>query len=218
MKKFQAACAPIAGVSTSNTAFIDYFPRGALNKPVRIASLAEFSRTYGGLDSRSEAGYAIAQYFLNGGSVAWVVRVARRRPCLRAEGTIDAVIRDQGGERKGCGANTSRYRSIPTPTPTGRFNLTVREFAVDPPDQIVRTEVHRNLSMNAADGRYAVNTINATSEFVTAERRSAAGTNTNPATAADVALAGGDDGSAPTTTAQDPERHRLAGPDRAGEF
>ena len=191
---------PIAGVSTSNTAFIDYFPRGALNKPVRIASFAEFSRIYGGLDSRSEAGYAIAQYFLNGGSVAWVVRVAGGAPAS-AQKDFDAVIRIKAANE---GLWGQRLKvSIDTNTdPTGRFNLTVREFAVDPPDQIVRTEVHRNLSMNAADGRYAVNTINATSELVTAERRSAAGTNTNPATAADVALAGGDDGSAPTTTAQ----------------
>src|SRR5216684_281760 len=66
----------ITGVSTSDTAFVDFFKRGPLNKAVRITSFGGFERAFGGLDTRSEASYAIQQFFLNGGSVAWVVRVA----------------------------------------------------------------------------------------------------------------------------------------------
>ena len=53
----------ITGVSTSNTAFIGYFTRGPLNEAVRITSFSDFERTYGGLDSSSEASYAIQQYY-----------------------------------------------------------------------------------------------------------------------------------------------------------
>src|SRR4029450_5478251 len=67
----------IAAVSTADTAFVDCFRRGPMNVAVRISSLAEFQRVFGGLDPTSEASYAITQYFLNGGSVAWVVRVSR---------------------------------------------------------------------------------------------------------------------------------------------
>ncbi len=66
----------ITGVSTANTAFVDYFRRGPMNVATRLTSLAEFDRIFGGIDPNSEASYGIAQYFLNGGSVAWVVRVA----------------------------------------------------------------------------------------------------------------------------------------------
>lgn len=66
----------ITGVSTSDTAFIDFFARGPVDRAVRITSLTDFNRQFGGLDKRSEASYAIQQYYLNGGSVAWVVRVA----------------------------------------------------------------------------------------------------------------------------------------------
>ena len=45
----------ITGVSTSNTAFIDYFPRGSVNQPVRVTSYGDFERTFGGLDLKSEA-------------------------------------------------------------------------------------------------------------------------------------------------------------------
>ena len=66
---------PIEGVPTSNAAFVDIFQQGPLNKAVQICSFADFERTFGGLDASSDASYAIRQYFLNGGRVAWVVRV-----------------------------------------------------------------------------------------------------------------------------------------------
>lgn len=71
---------PIEGVGTSGTggssaAFIDIFQQGPLNKAVQVTSFAEFERAFGGLDARSEAGFAIQQYYLNGGRSAWVVRV-----------------------------------------------------------------------------------------------------------------------------------------------
>ena len=65
----------IAGTSTSETAFVDFFARGPVNQAVRITSMTEFNECFGGVDPRSEASYGIAQFFQNGGDVAWVVRV-----------------------------------------------------------------------------------------------------------------------------------------------
>ena len=65
----------ITGVSTSDTAFVDFFARGPVNDPVRITSFADFQRRFGGLDRRSAASYALQQYYLNGGQIAYVVRV-----------------------------------------------------------------------------------------------------------------------------------------------
>ena len=66
---------PIAGASTSDTAFVDYFTRGPIDRAVRLTSWADFEREFGGLDLNSEASYAVQQYYLNGGRIAWVVRV-----------------------------------------------------------------------------------------------------------------------------------------------
>ena len=66
---------PIEGVPTSNAAFVDIFQQGPLNKALKMTSFADFERTFGGLDACSEASYAIRQYYLNGGRIAWVVRV-----------------------------------------------------------------------------------------------------------------------------------------------
>ncbi|MFL6448509.1 MAG: phage tail sheath C-terminal domain-containing protein [Bryobacteraceae bacterium] len=72
---------PITGVTTATTAFIDYFPSGPLNEAVLVQSFADYKRTFGGLDAtgldeESESSYQIFQFFLNGGSTAYVVRVA----------------------------------------------------------------------------------------------------------------------------------------------
>ena len=50
--------------------------RGPTNEPVKITSLADYERKFGGLAADSSMSYAVAQYFQNGGSVALIVRVA----------------------------------------------------------------------------------------------------------------------------------------------
>jgi len=64
----------VAGVSTASTAFVDFFARGPMGQPTRVASTQEFDRQFGGLHKLSEASYGIYQYFLNGGQEAWIVR------------------------------------------------------------------------------------------------------------------------------------------------
>ncbi len=79
VEEIPCAGKPIEGVPTSTAAFIDIFERGPICKAVKIDCYADFDRVFGGLHRRSEASYAIRQYFINGGRVAWVVRV--EDPC-----------------------------------------------------------------------------------------------------------------------------------------
>jgi phage tail sheath protein FI len=79
----------IAGVSTAVTAFVGAAQRGPVNRPVRVLSLDEFAGRFGGLAATHETGYAVRQFFQNGGREAWVVRVARQ-PSLRQ---LDAGLR-----------------------------------------------------------------------------------------------------------------------------
>lgn len=69
----------VSGVSTSTVAFVDFFARGPMSdarhaNPVRISGFRDFQRTFGGLQSNSEASYGILQFFNNGGETAFVVR------------------------------------------------------------------------------------------------------------------------------------------------
>lgn len=69
---------PIAAVPTAVTAFVGAARRGPVNRAVPIDSLADFEQRFGGLSATVETGYAVRQYFLNGGSAAWMVRVAKK--------------------------------------------------------------------------------------------------------------------------------------------
>ncbi len=67
----------IAGVSTSVAAFVGTAKRGPINKAVHILSYADFERRFGGLASDSEMSYAVRQFFVNGGTDSWIVRLAK---------------------------------------------------------------------------------------------------------------------------------------------
>jgi len=119
----------IAGVSTSNTAFVGYFPRGPVDRAVRLTSFADFEREFGGLDTRSEASYAIRQYYLNGGSVAFVVRVTDATAAEAQVSANDATpVLAIEALNPGAVGNTLRI-AIDTVGlgGTGEFNFTVLE-------------------------------------------------------------------------------------------
>ena len=65
----------ITGVATSITAFIGRALRGPVNEPVTINSYADFERTFGGLWVDSTLGYAVRDFYQNGGSQAIIVRL-----------------------------------------------------------------------------------------------------------------------------------------------
>ncbi len=66
---------PITVVATSITAFIGSALRGPTDMPGPVNSFADFERLYGGLWAQSTLGYAVQQFFSNGGSRALIVRV-----------------------------------------------------------------------------------------------------------------------------------------------
>jgi uncharacterized protein len=86
----------IARVGTSTAVFIGSAAHGSVNQPVPISGFAAFEQQFGGLAADLELGYAIQQFFLNGGSSAWVVRAgvdgtdAAFLQSIRALDSVDA--------------------------------------------------------------------------------------------------------------------------------
>ena len=75
----------ISGVATAVAAFVGDASHGPINKAVRLLSFTDFERHFGGLNAGSELSYGVRQFFLNGGSEAWVVRLARHAIRAQAE-------------------------------------------------------------------------------------------------------------------------------------
>ncbi|MER8400427.1 phage tail sheath C-terminal domain-containing protein [Mesorhizobium sp. M1348] len=65
----------IVGVGTSIAAFVGRAERGPVNKPIAINSYGDFERRFGGLWKDSTLGYAVRDFYLNGGSQAVIVRL-----------------------------------------------------------------------------------------------------------------------------------------------
>jgi phage tail sheath protein FI len=64
-----------ADVATSITAFVGKAVRGPTSDPVTVTSFAEFERQFGGLHRDCTLGYAVRDFFFNGGAIAIVVRL-----------------------------------------------------------------------------------------------------------------------------------------------
>ncbi|HEX5757585.1 MAG TPA: phage tail sheath subtilisin-like domain-containing protein [Thermoanaerobaculia bacterium] len=81
----------IEGVATSVAAFVGTFPQGPLDRPVQVLSLADFVRVFGDPDEACAACDGVRRLFLNGGTAAYVVRVAAATAAAlcgtRADGT-----------------------------------------------------------------------------------------------------------------------------------
>src|SRR5580765_2391323 len=169
---------PIAGVSTADTAFVDFFARGPVDEATRITSFADFERFFGGLDDLSEASYAIQQYYLNGGQIAWVVRVPSGDPdpatldMGAALGSAPAQAITLSAASPGEWGNNLEAAAVGVRLGDGSiatdvFNLVVREVRPAPGGkvEVLATEVFRNLNMTVGDKSYAKTVVNDQSQL-----------------------------------------------------
>jgi phage tail sheath protein FI len=167
----------ITGVATSIAAFVDFFAAGPLgsSNAVQIFSFADFERQFGGLDTRSEASYAIQQFFLNGGTEAYVVRATSSTHPAEAAAidlqdqvggstVLTATARSPGG-----GGNHLRLDvDYGTTDPASQFNLTVTQVATgNNVTSVVATEKFLNLVIDPSKSNDAAAVVTAGSQLVT---------------------------------------------------
>lgn len=83
VEEFDSAGQPLSGVSTSIAGFIGLAELGPVTGlPTLVTSMNDFKRSFGGYLSHNQFGeyrylaYAVEQFFINGGSQAYIVRVA----------------------------------------------------------------------------------------------------------------------------------------------
>ncbi len=151
----------ISGVATSITAFVGYTVRGLDNRATHLFSFADFERSFGGLASDSELSYAVQQFFANGGSDAYVVRVPKN-DAVAGSITLNDLV--SGGTAvlkvtalsKGAWANTLLidvdYDGLVSDTKA--FNLTIT-------DQGTGTiETFSNVTMDSTKSNYVESVIN----------------------------------------------------------
>jgi phage tail sheath protein FI len=88
VEEMPAGLKAITGVPTAIALFAGWSARGALDEAIHVRSFTEFEREFGGLDPRSLLGYSVKHFFDNGGSDAWVVRIAGAATQAGNDGTV----------------------------------------------------------------------------------------------------------------------------------
>lgn len=163
----------ISSVATSIAAFLGAAPRGPVNKAIRIHSFADFERGFGGLSADAEMSYGVRQFFLNGGSDAWIVRVVKdAAPASRtllsaaAANVLTVTALDAGVSGNGIQLRVDYATALPDST----FNLSIIR------DADGRAEQYANVSMNSADARYLPDLLNGVSQLVKVTRDVGQGT------------------------------------------
>ena len=110
VEEFDSGPTPMQGVGTSTGGFIGVAEKGpTIGAPVLVTGPADFERKFGGYLHESEFGdyrflaHAVNHFFINGGSRAFVMRVAppdakiAKATCLSGkEGVIEISAKDEG--------------------------------------------------------------------------------------------------------------------------
>jgi uncharacterized protein len=156
----------ITGVATSIAAFVGWAPEGPTSQATLVQSWSDFANQFGGLDSRSLLGYAVNQFFGNGGQQAYIVRLVVNTDVhtkfsadkLAVSGTIP-VPAGGGGTAftataidEGQWSSNYGVRIVANPADPTRFTLfVVNAFTTAAGPQENVAEVFPNLSMQAND-------------------------------------------------------------------
>ena len=141
---------------------------GPVNEPVRLGSLGEFTRRFGGPVAGAWLPDAVAQFFAAGGRELVVVRLVNRAAAGRlvlptAAGGLTLTSRFPGSAE-------SLRATVELPEQTGRLHITLQRL-ID--GQIADQEFFRDLSLDDVDDRF-VGTELGTSRLATVADRGAA--------------------------------------------
>src|SRR6266550_5679686 len=165
----------ITPVSTSVTAFIGMARRGRLGTPTRVTNLTLFQAIYGSDASMGELVPQVGQFFLNGGSTAWIMRIADATAASAAV-TLNneagqPVLRLTAADAGTDGNLTRAEVDYGTANPESTFNLTLYRRLVGPTGTVTRDglETFTDLSMNPASGRFIETFVNSASLLVSAQ-------------------------------------------------
>ncbi|TMP90683.1 MAG: phage tail sheath family protein [Verrucomicrobia bacterium] len=142
----------ITGVATSITAFVGRAKRGPVDSdkesPVTINSFGDFERIFGGIWPESTLGFAVRDFYQNGGSQALIVRLFHPLVGTNDFATLNVNSLGLTAANPGGWANLLRARidHNTRPLPDGSadpdtFNLTVRDGDTG------QIEIFRNVSV-----------------------------------------------------------------------
>ncbi|MFG2295997.1 phage tail sheath family protein [Streptomyces sp. NPDC048603] len=155
----RSAVHTITGVPTSVAAFVGAALRGPTDAPVHITSFADYQRIFGGVTPGGQLGYAVHQFYANGGSEAEIVRIVHtgdsedaknaKASTVELDGPkkVHLVARGEGlwGDRVRVRVDHDTSERLPAGTAPTLYNLTVLDQGTG------ALERHLNISSRPED-------------------------------------------------------------------
>jgi phage tail sheath protein FI len=206
----------ITGVATSITAFVGRAAAGPIctstntDPPPLLTSFADYERRFGGLNVANPMSYAVRDFYLNGGTMALIVRVAASDSSaatitLPGDGgspadnlVLEASSVGEWGNRLSATVNHDTDRAQPRTSPPTldpkHFNLTVRYRTQAGRDNFV-VENFGSVSTVEGDARFLPRVLERESAFVRVSNPMSAARPQIPADWIDAATNSGSDGS-----------------------
>jgi phage tail sheath protein FI len=188
IEEVPSAVRPITGVATSITAFVGRALRGPTDADedspfTTISNFGDFERTFGGVWLGSALGFAVRDFFLNGGSQALIVRCYRPDGATAERATMSINGLDLEAASAGAWGNQLRVRIdhntrdlLPTEAANSLFNLSVKDVGADV------IEIFRNVSVTPGHPRRVDTVLGNGSQLL----RATAVSNTRPNHHADI--------------------------------
>jgi hypothetical protein len=148
----------ITGVATSIAAFIGWAPQGLIGQPVIVESWTEYQAAFGGMIPGVYLGYAVYQFFLNGGSQAYIIRLVHTDAKVASStiGGLALTANSPGKWGNNIGVTITNVNST-----NNTFNLQVTALSSG---QVL--ESYTNLAIAPTDPKYAVTVINSDSNYI----------------------------------------------------
>jgi phage tail sheath protein FI len=214
---------PIEAVGTATAAFVGFTTRGPLAEPILITRRQDYDDIFGGIqpgvqpDGESSdsplddaLGHAVNAFFLNGGTTAYVVRLARQPSSASASFPPSADETTPDPERSltveaanpGTWANDLRVRVSAQEVPEGRYTLEVgREVQRGSSRVFQALERFTDVSFEQATASFIASRVNHDSRLITLsvgeDFESSALNLASPADFVELTLSGGTNGTLP---------------------
>ncbi|TDF97123.1 phage tail sheath family protein [Paenibacillus piri] len=156
VEEFDSGAQPLEGASTSTAGFIGLAQRGEIEGvPLLITSVADFHRNFGSYLSENAFGdyrflsYAIEHFFLNGGSRAYVMRVApsdAKPASNQGSANKEAALLQIASKNPGTWGNQVRVVLVPA----SKAKTQILDI-VGTPGESVQYRVKNNAGFNVGD-------------------------------------------------------------------
>jgi hypothetical protein len=176
----------ITGVATSIAAFFGRTAKGQINRAVRCLGYADFIREFGGPHPLSDLAQSVKQFFDNGGTDCYVVRLAQGAaaasvtlrnmadPAGNARNVLTATAKAPGL----WGQDIKLEVDYNTPNPDDTFNLRV---IYESNGTVITQETFSNLSMTPTSPRFASTFVTQSSKLIDLTLHADMGDPANPA-------------------------------------